>query len=113
MAILRRVGIGLAALFVAVGIGWVLIGPEWRSLLVHQPYGRDVLFWNQAQRDAGFRIPREDAVHSGRGRQAAPDDQVTVVGRSRHVSAMPGRGALRDAPPVWRRPPAAIRRRGT
>lgn len=56
MKILKRVGIGLAVLFVAAGIGWILIGPEWRALLTHQPYGRDVLFWNQAQRDAGFRM---------------------------------------------------------
>lgn len=56
MTFLRRLGVALAALFVVLGIGWVVIGPEWRALLAHQPYGRDVLFWNQAQRDAGFRM---------------------------------------------------------
>jgi CubicO group peptidase (beta-lactamase class C family) len=52
----RRLGIGLAAIFVAVAIGWTVIGPDWRSFLSHQPYGRDVLFWNLDQRDAGFRM---------------------------------------------------------
>lgn len=56
MAILKRVSVFLAALIVAAGIGWILIGPDWRALLAHQPYGRDILFWNQAQRDAGFRM---------------------------------------------------------
>lgn len=56
MVILKRVSLFLAALIVAAGIGWILIGPEWRALLAHQPYGRDILFWNQAQRDAGFRM---------------------------------------------------------
>jgi CubicO group peptidase (beta-lactamase class C family) len=56
MVILKRVSLVFAALIVAAGIGWILIGPEWRALLAHQPYGRDVLFWNQAQRDAGFRM---------------------------------------------------------
>jgi len=53
---LRRIGIGFAALLVAAGAGWVLAGPEWRALLAHQPYSRDILFWTQAQRDAGFRM---------------------------------------------------------
>ena len=56
MVLLKRVSLVFAALIVAAGIGWILIGPEWRALLAHQPYGRDVLFWNQAQRDAGFRM---------------------------------------------------------
>lgn len=56
MTFLRRMGIVFAALIVAAGSGWILIGPDWRALLTHQPYGRDVLFWNQAQRDAGFRM---------------------------------------------------------
>ena len=56
MVILKRMSLVFATLIVAAGIGWILIGPEWRALLAHQPYGRDVLFWNQAQRDAGFRM---------------------------------------------------------
>ena len=53
---MRRLGIGIAALGVAGALGWGLIGPDWRAFLGHQPYGRDILFWNLDQRDAGFRM---------------------------------------------------------
>lgn len=53
---IRRLGIAFTALLVLLGIGWVLIGPDWRALIAHPPVGRDVLFWSQAQRDAGFRM---------------------------------------------------------
>ena len=59
MVLLKRVSLVFAALIVAAGVGWILIGPEWRALLAHQPYGRDVLFWNQAQRDAAV----DDETH--------------------------------------------------
>lgn len=52
----RRFGVWGGALIVLLAAGWVLIGPDWRALLAHPPAGRDVLFWNQAQRDAGFRM---------------------------------------------------------
>jgi CubicO group peptidase (beta-lactamase class C family) len=53
---LRRIGIGLSALVVFLGIGWWLIGPDWRALLTNPPSGRDVLFWSVPQRDAAFRM---------------------------------------------------------
>lgn len=53
---LRWTGLALAALVVALGVGWVLIGPEWRALLTHPPAGREVLFWSGPQRDAAFRM---------------------------------------------------------
>jgi len=56
MGLLRRLGIGLAAIVVAAAVGWTVIGPDWRAFLSHQPYGRDVLFWDLGQRDAGFRM---------------------------------------------------------
>ena len=52
----RRFGVWGGAMIVLLAAGWVLIGPDWRALLAHPPAGRDVLFWSQAQRDAGFRM---------------------------------------------------------
>ena len=49
VGIVRRLGIGIAVLGVAGAIGWGLIGPDWRAFLGHQPYGRDILFWNLDQ----------------------------------------------------------------
>jgi CubicO group peptidase (beta-lactamase class C family) len=53
---LRGLGMAAAALVVALGAGWFLIGPDWRALITHPPAGRDVLFWSDAQRDAAFRM---------------------------------------------------------
>lgn len=54
--LMKRIGIGLAALGVLLSAGWFLIGPDWRGLLANPPVNRDVLFWSQGQRDAGFRM---------------------------------------------------------
>ena len=40
----------------ALGFGWVMIGPDWRTLLSDPPAGRDLLFWSQGQRTAAFRM---------------------------------------------------------
>lgn len=54
--LMKRIGIGLAVLGVLLAAGWFLIGPDWRGLLANPPVNRDVLFWSQGQRDAGFRM---------------------------------------------------------
>ena len=45
----------LAALAVAGVTGWYSLDKETRGLLATLPTNRDVLFWNQPQRDAAFR----------------------------------------------------------
>ncbi len=53
---IKRIAFGLlAALVVAGAVGWFSLDKETRALLATLPTNRDVLFWNQAQRDAAFR----------------------------------------------------------
>jgi CubicO group peptidase (beta-lactamase class C family) len=46
----------LAALAAVAGIGWFSLDPDMRSAASNLPTNRDVLFWSQEQRDAGFRV---------------------------------------------------------
>lgn len=46
----------IVAAFALLAVGLWKIGPDWRTLLSNPPMNTDVLFWNQAQRDAGFRM---------------------------------------------------------
>ncbi len=53
---LKKIALGLlAVLVVAVTAGWFSLDKETRGLLATVPTNRDLLFWNQAQRDAAFR----------------------------------------------------------
>jgi CubicO group peptidase (beta-lactamase class C family) len=45
----------IAALLVAGAAGWSTLDKETRALLATVPTNRDLLFWNQPQRDAAFR----------------------------------------------------------
>lgn len=53
---LKRCLIALAVLAVAGGIGWAMLDRDTRALLRSLPTNTDVLFWSDAQRDAGFRM---------------------------------------------------------
>ena len=80
----RRFGVWGGAMIVLLAAGWVLIGPDWRALLAHPPAGRDVLFWSQAQRDAGFRMI----------------DRVPVIMGSRPVTAGNAADRLPEGEPL-------------
>ena len=57
MSTIMRVGLAiLGGLVVLLAVGWTLIGPHWRALLADPPTDTRVLFWNQHQRDAAFRM---------------------------------------------------------
>ena len=45
----------LAAVVVAGAVGWSSLDKETRGVIATLPTSGDILFWNQAQRDAGFR----------------------------------------------------------
>ncbi|MDE2614465.1 MAG: serine hydrolase [Burkholderiales bacterium] len=70
---IRKIALGLAAVVVlAAAAGWFSLDKETRGLLATLPTNRDVLFWSQAQRDAGFRaldrlsiLAKARAVHAG------------------------------------------------
>ena len=48
--------LGLAAVAIVAGAaGWFSLDKETRGVLATLPHNRDLLFWNQAQRDAAFR----------------------------------------------------------
>jgi CubicO group peptidase (beta-lactamase class C family) len=53
---IRNIALGVLAALVVAGVaGWFSLDKETRGLLATLPTNRDVLFWNQAQRDAAFR----------------------------------------------------------
>jgi CubicO group peptidase (beta-lactamase class C family) len=53
---IRKIALGLLSALVLAGTtGWFSLDRETRGLLATLPTNRDLLFWNQAQRDAAFR----------------------------------------------------------
>ena len=53
---LKKIALGVLGALVVVGAaGWFSLDKETRGFLATLPTNRDVLFWNQAQRDAAFR----------------------------------------------------------
>ena len=56
MRIFKKIILGILALLVLVGVaGWFSLDKETRGLIATFPTNRDLLFWNEAQRDAAFR----------------------------------------------------------
>jgi len=52
----KKIALGLVAVLVVAGAaGWFSLDRETRALLATLPTNRDILFWSQPQRDAGFR----------------------------------------------------------
>ncbi|MFO1295320.1 MAG: serine hydrolase domain-containing protein [Rubrivivax sp.] len=70
----------LGAVVVAATAGWFSLDKETRGLLATLPTNRDLLFWNQAQRDAAFRAL----------------DRLPILAKARVV---PAGGAVQPLPP--------------
>ena len=81
----RRVALGaLAALVAAGAAGWFSLDKETRGFLATVPTNTDLLFWNQAQRDAAFRAL----------------DRLPVLAKARVVPAGPTPRPLPPGPPL-------------
>ena len=84
---LKRIALGtLAVLVIAAAAGWFSLDKETRGLLATVPTNRDLLFWNQAQRDAAFRAL----------------DRLPILAKARVV---PAGGQVQPLPPG---PPLAL-----
>ncbi len=53
---MRKLLIGLGMFIGLLAIIWAMIGPDWRRLIKNLNTEPDVLFWTQAEREAGFRM---------------------------------------------------------
>ena len=85
MTRLGKVAVGVVgALVVAGAAGWFSLDRETRGLLATLPTNRDVLFWNEAQRDAAFRAL----------------DRLPVLAKSRVVPAAATPSPLPPGPPL-------------
>lgn len=78
---IRKIAFGLLAILAVAGTaGWFSLDKETRGLLATVPTNRDLLFWNQDQRDAAFRAL----------------DRLPVLAKSRVI---PAGGAPMPLPP--------------
>ncbi len=82
----NKLVLGVAALFLALGCVWVLIGPHWRALIQDPPLDRDILFWSQNQRDTTFRmldeipfIMKNHTIEAGDVVHALPDGEPLAL----------------------------------
>jgi len=74
----------LAAVVVAGAAGWFSLDKETRGLLATVPTNRDLLFWNQDQRDAAFRAL----------------DRLAILAKHRVVEAGPNVSPLASGAPL-------------
>jgi len=82
---LKKIALGLLVVIVMAGLaGWFSLDKETRALLATLPTNRDVLFWSQPQRDAGFRAL----------------DRLPVLAKSRIVAAGDAPMPLPSGPPL-------------
>ena len=82
---IRKIVLGMLATLVVAGTaGWLSLDKETRGLLATLPTNRDLLFWNQAQRDAAFRAL----------------DRLPLVTKSRVVPAGTAPRPLPPGPPL-------------
>ncbi|MCG2594405.1 beta-lactamase family protein [Ramlibacter sp. XY19] len=81
----RKIALGFVAVVaVAAAAGWFSLDKETRGVLATLPTNKDLLFWNQDQRDAAFRAL----------------DHLTLVAKNHVVPAGPAPSPLPPGPPL-------------
>ena len=80
---IKKIALSLLAVLVIAGTaGWFSLDKETRGLLATLPTNRDVLFWNEAQRDAAFRaLDRLPVLAKSRVVQAGSHPTPLPAGR--------------------------------
>ena len=82
---IRKIALGtLAVVVLAAMAGWSGLDKETRGLLATVPTNRDLLFWNQPQRDAAFRAL----------------DRLPVLAKARVIAAGGAPSSLPPGPPL-------------
>ena len=82
---IRKIALALvAALVLAAAAGWFSLDKETRGLLATFPTNRDLLFWNESQRDAAFRAL----------------DRIPLLAKSHVVPAGAAASPLPPGPPL-------------
>ncbi|MFT3822012.1 MAG: serine hydrolase [Rubrivivax sp.] len=72
MKALKKIALGILLILIVAGAaGWFSLDKETRGLIKTLPTNRDILFWNEAQRDAAFRAMDRIALLA-KWRTAAP-----------------------------------------
>ena len=81
----RKIALGVLAVVVVAAVGgWFSLDKETRGVLATLPTNKDLLFWNQDQRDAAFRAL----------------DRLTVVAKNHDVPASGQPSPLPPGPPL-------------
>ncbi|NNE57773.1 MAG: serine hydrolase [Hellea sp.] len=75
---MRKLLIGLGLLIGMLLIFWAAIGPDWRRLIKNATTSKDVLFWSQSERHAGFRM-MDRLPFLIKANTIAPGDEVSAL----------------------------------
>lgn len=83
----KKAAIAAGAVAAVLGVTWIAIGEDWRSLISNPPSDINVLFWEQEQRDTGFRmldqvpfLVKTSKIESGQKTRTLPDGEPLDLG---------------------------------
>ncbi|NNU15118.1 serine hydrolase [Parvularcula sp. ZS-1/3] len=83
----KKAALAAGAVAAVLGVTWIAIGEDWRSLISNPPSDTNVLFWEQEQRDTGFRmldklpmLVKTSKIERSRDPRALPDGEPLDLG---------------------------------